>query len=122
MIVRAQGTNGRIAALHVGIGNVLRYFSQHSSTIELELDHLRIRCELPPEFWTSKPEICDRRLCAWIEAKRHGSAGPTIPLNMQPRGNNLFQLKRTPLAGRVKGTKPRLEPHKTKSFAAIRTR
>ena len=100
MIVRTQGTNDRIAALHVGIGNVLRFFSREFSIVELELDHLRIQCELNPEFWAAKPEICDRRLCAWLEAKRHGSAGTSILLNMQAKGNNVFKLKRAPMVGK----------------------
>src|SRR4051794_10692273 len=112
MIVRAHGNNGGIAALHVGIGNVLRFFSRDSSIIELELDHLRIQCELPPDFWAAKPEICDRRLCAWLQAKRHGSAESSIPMNMQAKGNNLFQLKRCPMVGRGKGAQRWQQPRR----------
>ena len=39
--------------------------------IELQLGHLHIHCDLPPEFWQERPEICDPRLADWLFS--HGS-------------------------------------------------
>jgi hypothetical protein len=96
MIVRAQAKNGYITALEIGIGNALRYFSRDNRVIELQIDHLRIQCELPVDFWAATPEICDRRLCAWLQVKRHSSRNACFSLDMRPSGDNLFQLKPAP--------------------------
>ena len=64
------------------------------AAIELELDHLRIECGLPPDFWSGQPEIHDRRLCAWLQAKQFGSKSSRspLPLDMIPSGENSFRL------------------------------
>ena len=94
MIVKAQCTGHAVTALHVGRENARRYFAPSSSIIELQLDHLSIECNLPPEFWRGRPEIRDRRLCAWLEAKQHDRRSSDAPftLAMTPAGQNSYRL------------------------------
>ena len=98
MVVKAQSKGRGVSGLHVGTENVRRYFPKNVSTIELELDHLRIQCGLTPDFWQGQPEIYDPRLCAWLESKHmHTSRGRTpVPLAMIPAGNNAYRLQPAP--------------------------
>jgi hypothetical protein len=95
MVVKAQSKGRGLCGLHVGTDNVRRYFPKNISTIELQLDHLRIQCGLAPDFWQGQPEIYDPRLCAWLETKHmHTSRDRTpVPLAMIPAGNNSFRLQ-----------------------------
>ena len=95
MVVKAQSKGRGLSGLHVGSDNVRRYFPKNVSTIELQLDHLRIQCGLTPDFWQGQPEIFDPRLCAWLESKHmHGSRDRTpVPLAMIPAGDNSFRLQ-----------------------------
>lgn len=95
MVVKTQSKGRGLSGLHVGADNVRRYFPKDVSSIELQLDHLRIQCGLAPDFWLGQPEIFDPRLCAWLESKHmHGSRdrNPVI-LAMIPSGNNSFRLQ-----------------------------
>jgi hypothetical protein len=69
MIVKTQNKGQSIAGLRVGISNVRRYFRLGLKAIDLELDHLRIPCDLQASFWRDCPEISDPRLCAWLQSK-----------------------------------------------------
>lgn len=95
MVVKAQSKGLGVSGLHVGTDNVRRYFPKNISSIELQLDHLRIQCGLTPDFWQGQPEIHDPRLCAWLESKHmHGSRGRTpVSLAMVPTGKNAFRLQ-----------------------------
>ena len=95
MVVKAQSKGRGLSGLHVGTDNVRRYFPKDVSTIELQLDHLRIQCGLAPDFWQGHPEIYDPRLCAWLETKHmHGSRNRTaVPLALIPAGENAFRLQ-----------------------------
>jgi len=76
MVVKVQSIGRGLSGLHIGTDNVRRYFPKNASTIELQLDHLRIQCGLEPEFWQGRPDIYDPRLCAWLESRHmHGSRG-----------------------------------------------
>lgn len=94
MLVKTQCLGGEVTGLHVGATNARRYFPRNVSAIELELDHLRIECGLPPDFWRGQPAIHDRRLCAWLQAKQLGSksARTPLPLSMIPSGKNSFRI------------------------------
>jgi len=95
MVVKAQCKGRSVTGLDVGADNVRRYFPKNVSAIDLELDHLQIRCGLDPDFWQDQPEIHDARLCAWLESKnfhRMIDRAP-LPLAMIPSGNNSFRLK-----------------------------
>ena len=95
MVVKAQSKGRGLSGLHVGTDNVRRYFPKDISTIELQLDHLRIQCGLAPDFWQGQPEIFDPRLCAWLESKHmHSSRNRTpVALAMIPEGKNSFRLQ-----------------------------
>ncbi len=95
MVVKTQCKGRGITGLHVGVNNVRRYFPKQVDVIELQLDHLRIRCGLSPDFWEGQPEIFDPRLCAWLENKHlHGRCDRgSVPLAMIPSGENSFRLQ-----------------------------
>ena len=94
MVVISRSIGRRIIGLYVGDDNVRRYFPKRIAEIELQLDHLRIECELAPDFWRGQPEIRDPRLCLWLESKHLGAKGQRVPvpLSMIPSGENSFIL------------------------------
>ena len=53
-VVTSQCIGNRVTGLYVGANNVRRYFPKQVSAIELQLDHLRIECELKPDFWNGR--------------------------------------------------------------------
>jgi hypothetical protein len=95
MVVKAQSKGRGLSGLLVGTDNVRRYFPREVSSIELQLDHLRIQCGLAPDFWQGQPEIYDPRLCAWLETKHMHSSRDRHPvtLAMVPAGKNAFRLQ-----------------------------
>ena len=94
MVVTTQCKGREVTGLNVGASNARRYFPRNVFAIELQLDHLRIECGLPPDFWDSRPEIHDPRLCAWLQSKQFQSnpRQASIPLDMIPSGKNSFRL------------------------------
>ena len=109
MVVKTHSKGRGVTALHVGTNNVRRYFPKGTRDIELQLGHLRIKCGLKPDFWQGQPEICDPRLCAWLESKHlHSSSDRNpVPLAMIPAGDNSFQLQPMSITNRVR---PKLPP------------
>jgi len=69
MVVQIQRSGRSVTGLHIGSGNVRRYFPKSNQSVDLELGHLLIRCNLQPGFWLNEPQISDPRLSAWLEAK-----------------------------------------------------
>jgi hypothetical protein len=108
MVVKTQSKSRGVTGLHVGANNVRRYFSRQNNSIELQLDHLQIQCDLPPGFWQDQPEIFDPRLCAWLEARHlHGkSSRASIPLAMIPSGKNSFRLQPVSQNGQARAKLP----------------
>ena len=94
MVVTSQCSGHRVTGLYVGAQNVRRYFPKRVSTIELRLDHLRIECDLKPDFWDGQPEIHDPRLCLWLESKhfQRKECRSPMPLVMMPAGEHSFTL------------------------------
>lgn len=94
MIVEAKSKGPGHCGLHIGAENVRRYFPQASSSIELQLGHLKIQCELEPGFWQGEPDIYDPRLCAWIESRHmHGNRDrSSVLLALVPAGENAYRL------------------------------
>jgi hypothetical protein len=94
MVVKTQLDGFRISGLYVGVNNVRRYFSKRAPVVELQLDHLQIRCGLSPRFWEGQPEIHDPRLCDWLESKHlHDRTSRTpVPMALIPSGKNSFKL------------------------------
>lgn len=108
MVVISQCIGHRVTGLFVGADNVRRYFPKEVTEIELQLDHLRIGCELGPEFWRDHPEICDPRLCLWLESKRLNSKGQVsaVPLSMIPSGKSSFIVGPVALTSPAKSRRP----------------
>ncbi len=99
MLVKTQSKGHGVTGLYVGTDNVRRYFPKGTKNIEIEIGHLRIQCDLSPDFWQGQPEIYDPRLCAWLESKNlHSTANRTVSLAMIPAGNNSFKLQPMSLA------------------------
>jgi hypothetical protein len=94
MLVKPQCIGRRITGIYIGASNVRRYFPRHMVAIDLEIDHLRIRCTLHPDFWQDDPEIRDSRLSDWLELKQVRTAGKKTPimLSMIPSGEESFVL------------------------------
>lgn len=94
MLVIAQYKGHSVTSLRVGRRNARRFFARSTAAIEFELDHLRIECGLPPEFWDGEAEIRDHRLCAWLESKRHPRhpSRADVTLAMVPSGRNSYKL------------------------------
>jgi len=98
MVVQTQDRHtghAGVVGLHIGAGNVERYFPREVEMIELELDHLRIVCPLEPSFWLDRPEIHDHRLSSWLESKRNsGKLGlHAAPVALIPCGAYSFRLQ-----------------------------
>jgi hypothetical protein len=96
MVVKTQCKGRACTGVSVGDDDVRRYFPQQTECIDLELDHLLIRCGLKPGFWNGHSEISDPRLCAWLESKNflHWRQGnEPVALAMVPSGKNAFRLK-----------------------------
>ena len=98
MVVKTHSKSRGKTGLDVGVSNVERYFSPGTRAIELQLGHLEIQCELPPDFWHGRPEIYDPRLCAWLEAKQWcgGIGQAPVSLSLIPSGKNSFRLAPAP--------------------------
>lgn len=98
MVVRTQekrpGHKGTVG-LHIGALNVQQYFPRSLQMVELELDHLRIVCQLEPSFWQDSPEIHDQRLSLWLESKRTSGklSGHSAPVSLVPLENSGFRLQ-----------------------------
>jgi hypothetical protein len=69
MVVQIQRNGRSVTGLHIGLGNVRRYFPKDRNSVDLKIGHLLICCGLRPGFWSSEPQISDPRLTAWLEAK-----------------------------------------------------
>lgn len=94
MMVKALRVGTEVCGLRVGPSNVRRYFPRNVTKIELQLDHLRIECGLPPDFWRAEPEIHDPRLRLWLQSKNHEKpCRAFIPFTMVPSGSNSFKLE-----------------------------
>jgi hypothetical protein len=95
MLVKTECKGRACTGVSVGDNDVRRFFPQRTESIDLELDHLLIRCGLSPGFWSGHSEISDPRLCAWLEAKNfHWKPGEQpVALVMIPSGKNSFRLK-----------------------------
>ena len=99
MVVKTQCNGHEVNGLSVGAHNVRRYFPKYIAAIELQLDHLRIECELPLDFWNGHPEIRDPRLCLWLQCKLRYERPCQSPilLAMTQLGESSFKLEPTPL-------------------------
>jgi hypothetical protein len=108
MVVKTQGKGSSFTGLLIGMGNARRFFPRGVSSVELQLDHLQIQCELKREQWDGEAIISDARLVAWLESKhpnrrldRNG-----ITLMLVPAGDNAFRVEPHALHAVPKATLP----------------
>lgn len=94
MVVRTIGRGRDVTGLFVGPENARRFFPRKSRHIELQLGHLHIYCDLQPEFWDGRPEICDARLADWLFSRIfHGKSHRSpVPLTLEPVGHSIFRV------------------------------
>jgi hypothetical protein len=99
MLVSTLSEGHKVTGLRVRPYDARRYFPKNITEIELQLDHLRIKCGLALHFWGDKPEISDPRLSLWLESKDRNSQGCHGPLTlaMIPSGENSFVVGPTQL-------------------------
>lgn len=100
MVVTLLYRGLRIAGLHVGVQNARRFFPPDTPAIELRLDHVSILCPLSPHFWEDRAEICDPRLCGWLESKfSYRSTARSVPhLTLLPTSPGVYRLTSLNLA------------------------
>ena len=112
MVVRTVNNGHVIAGLYVGPRNARRHFPRRLKSVELQMGHLRIRCELQPDFWQGRPEICDPRLSGWLESKifHHRPRRAPAPVALIPMGKNTFRLHPFPLPSVATNGLTRIEP------------
>ena len=103
MFVKALSKSRGVTGLLVGTSNACRYFPQDIYTIELEIGHLKIQCNLDKEFWSTSPEIHDPRLSAWLESSyMHSNVARTpVSLTLISSGKSSFRLESVHRAGTV---------------------
>ncbi|HTW81597.1 MAG TPA: hypothetical protein VME23_18770 [Terracidiphilus sp.] len=94
MVVKSKCHGNRVTGLYVGENNARQYFPRGIKSINLQLDHLLIRCGLTARFWDDEPEIHDPRLCLWLESKqaKGSNCRGSMPLYMIPAGEGSFVL------------------------------
>lgn len=94
MVVRTIGCGRDVAGLYIGTHNARRHFPRKFQHIELQLGHLHIFCDLPPEFWQGRPQICDARLADWLFSSIfHGQQHRTpVRVTMIPLDKNVFRV------------------------------
>jgi hypothetical protein len=96
MIVTMQQKGHSVTGIHIRITDARRYFYGEANAIDLELDDLRIRCDLRSS-WRKGAEISDPRLCAWLEAKFLGQKLPSSPVPVEMvRMGDRYQLHLLP--------------------------
>ena len=96
MIVSMQQKGHCVTGIHIRITDARRYFPGGRNPIDLELDDLRIRCDLKSS-WRKGAEISDPRLCAWLEAKFLGQKLPPTPVPVEMvRMGDRYQLHLLP--------------------------
>lgn len=95
MEVRTLSNGREVTGLYIGAQNAQRHFKKHLQGVELHLGHLRIHCDLTPDFWKGRPEICDSRLCDWLQSRIFHSrpSRAPVPMVLVPVEKNTFQLR-----------------------------
>lgn len=95
MVVRTMGCGREVTGLYIGTRNARRHFPRKSQHIELQLGHLHIYCDLPPDFWSGHPEINDSRLSDWLFSRIfHGKPHrDPVPIDMIPIGKSIFRVQ-----------------------------
>ena len=69
MRVKMRSDGHAITGIQIPVSDAHRLFPGGLQSIDLQLDHLRIRCDLLDKFWLDEMEISDPRLAAWLQEK-----------------------------------------------------
>lgn len=94
MRVKLQQSGTTVTGLHIGSANVRQFFPASLNQIYIEIEHLRICCDLEADFWRTRPSICDARLNSWLSAKTHlKPEGSEIALDLAPICDDAFRLR-----------------------------
>lgn len=93
MIVRTQNKGRSITGIRTNISDARCHFPSDLKAIDLELDHLRIRCDLGASFWLDQLQISDPRLCAWLEEKLFWSKLPMPLVLRMVRAGESYRLQ-----------------------------
>lgn len=93
MIVSMQNNGGSITGIRMRLSDVRRHFPSDLKAVDLELDHLRIRCDLDASFWLDRPQISDPRLCVWLEEKLFWCKISTQPVLQMVRAGDSYRLQ-----------------------------
>ncbi len=83
MIVRMQNQGHSIIGIRMEMADAQSFFPSDVKTLDLELDHLQIRCDLKTTFWLDQAEISDPRLSAWLEEKFYWRKLPNSPISVE---------------------------------------
>jgi hypothetical protein len=103
MIASMQSQGRSITGIRIGTSEARRNFPHGAKAIDLELDHLCIRCDLHTNSLRDRTEISDRRLCAWLEEKFYWQKLPPSPVAVEMvRSGNSYRLQLVPLRQPVK--------------------
>lgn len=93
MIVTMQIKGRSIIGISFSLSDARDCFPTGTRAIDLELDHLRIRCDLNESFWRGRPEISDPRLCGWLQTKFFGKNLSSLPLSLElSKKDDCYQL------------------------------
>jgi hypothetical protein len=83
MVVTMQSEGHAIVGIRIGMAEARRFFGRGLHSIDLELDHLRINCDVRANSRLHRAEISDPRLTAWLEEKFYWRKLPSIPLSVE---------------------------------------
>lgn len=97
MIVKVLNNCRSITGIRIEASDARLCFPPGSRSIELELDHLRIQCELQVAFPQDRTEICDPRLCEWLDEQFFGLKPPKAPVCLEMvKAGSAYRLQLLP--------------------------
>ena len=101
MIATMQTQGGSITGICIGSSDAAGDSLDGVQSIDLELDHLCIQCDLHMDFWLDRAEISDPRLGAWLEEKFYWQKIPASPVSVEMvRTGDAYRLQLLPLPQR----------------------
>ena len=82
----------------MGMSDARSFFPPGLKSLDLELDHLRIRCNLRADKWLDRAEISDPRLTAWLNEKYYWQKLPRtlVSVELVKSGNYSYRLQLIP--------------------------
>lgn len=97
MIVTMQSKGQSITGIRIGMSDARRFFPGGLNSVDLELDHLRIRCGIRSNSRLHHAEISDPRLSAWLEEKFYWRKLPSTPVSVElVKSGNSYRLQLVP--------------------------